>query len=96
MCLFLHSTPLYPLPESTDLHVHSLSAFLTPTALLRQTNPNWKVFLLMTQSDRKFEGRVRNILEQYGDLRVTLLNGYAPVSSNLAACFSTDRGICVC
>jgi hypothetical protein len=37
------------------------------------------VFFLLAQVDRKFEGRVRNVLEQYGDLRVTLLNGYAPV-----------------
>jgi hypothetical protein len=56
-----------------------VTTVLPPTALLRQTNPNWKVFFLLAQVDRKFEGRVRNVLEQYGDLRVTLLNGYAPV-----------------
>jgi hypothetical protein len=64
------------------LHLHY-------TALLRQTNPNWRVFFHLAPAEGSsatlpsgdgLEQRVQDMLDRFGDVRLKVLSGSAPVS----------------
>jgi len=57
------------------------------TALLRQTNPNWRALFTLAGPNAKFARRMEAILAKYEDMRLTLLPGHSEVRLRLLVCF---------
>ena len=57
----------------------------TITALLRQTNPNWRAMFILNSggTSGKFSKRMLTILQKYDDVRLKMVEGYMDVSSLL-------------
>mmetsp|Transcript_29274 Transcript_29274/g.58426 ORF Transcript_29274/g.58426 Transcript_29274/m.58426 type:complete len:787 (-) Transcript_29274:10-2370(-) len=53
----------------------SVNLVSTIESMLRQTNPNWRLFLLVGNEDAKFKNSINNELDKYGDIRLKLLSG---------------------
>ena len=47
------------------------------TALLRQSNPNWKAFFILGSRAPQFANRMRAVLDKYGDARLSVLHSAA-------------------
>jgi len=52
------------------------------TALLRQTNPNWRAMFILNSGSAsgKFNKRMVTILQKYDDVRLKMVEGYMDVS----------------